>query len=198
MRKFNTMPKRLILSFMMSALVAFQFSCTSLTEEPQLTIEAEQSQTDLITLLENYKAEADPFLNARSSNAVPAFKTLTSALNITGFLSLAARDKATSFVPTDEAFSKYGLNFGNIGTAIPMEFLQVIIANHVVSGQMVFGKDLESASLPNNTGTSLTVKTVNGQLMVFDAFGNSANIIRTDFRALNGVAHFIDNVMIPQ
>ncbi|MBA3901623.1 MAG: fasciclin domain-containing protein, partial [Bacteroidetes bacterium] len=150
--------------------------------------------SDLISKLDKYTGEADAYPNAKSINAVPSFKTTVAALRAFGLTLDAVKDRATVFVPTDEAYAEYGINSKNV-SQFPM--VMGAIANQVISNRSVKGIDLVGADLMNVLKVPLTVTEKAGQLYVSDVFGNEAKIIRTDFNALNSTTHFIDKVLFP-
>jgi uncharacterized surface protein with fasciclin (FAS1) repeats len=194
MKKFNNSRKSTFWSFLLATMVAFQFSCSSIPDEAPILQENTDVFSDLISKLDNYTHEADAYLNAKSINAVPSFKTTVAALRAFGLTLDAVKDRATVFVPTDEAYAALGINSKNVGQ---FPFVMGAIANQVISSTTIKGKDLVDADLVNVLELPLTVTEVAGQLYVSDVFGNVAKIIRTDFNALNSTTHFIDKVMLP-
>ncbi len=127
--------------------------------------------------------------------AAGQFNTLAAALKAAGLIeTLKGKGKFTVFAPTDEAFAK--LPAGTVEDLLKpenKEKLKAILLYHVVSGQVeakkvvkLNGKDVKTVQ-----GGMLKVDTSNGVKV------NSANVVKTDIKASNGVIHVIDTVLIP-
>jgi uncharacterized surface protein with fasciclin (FAS1) repeats len=123
------------------------------------------------------------YKNARK----PTFNTLLVALAKSGLTSTVAKEKLTLFAPSDEAFAKLGLYPNNIGS-VPN--LREILLYHAVQGT-VYARDLSPGFVPTLNGAAVEI-TLNGGVQV-----NGANVILADARALNGVIHVIDEVLMP-
>ena len=73
--------------------------------------------------------------------------------------------------------------------------LTKILTYHVIAGKnlAVDVIKLDSKSVPTVNGSSITIKVVNGGVVVND----KVNITKTDLPASNGVIHVIDQVLVP-
>jgi uncharacterized surface protein with fasciclin (FAS1) repeats len=127
--------------------------------------------------------------------AAGSFKTLVTAVKAAGLVeTLKGSGPFTVFAPTDEAFAK--LPAGTLETLLKpenKEKLKGILTYHVVAGK-VMAKDvvtLKEAKTVN--GQMLTIAVKDGKVMV-----DSANVVKTDVAASNGVIHVIDAVLLPK
>lgn len=123
-----------------------------------------------------------------------SFNTLVAAVKAAGLEGvLNGEGPFTVFAPTDEAFAK--LPDGTVETLLKPENktkLAGILAYHVVPGKV------EAKQVVNLTGAV----TVNGQRAAITASKkgvkiDSANVIKTDIIASNGIIHVIDSVILP-
>ncbi len=74
--------------------------------------------------------------------------------------------------------------------------LTKILGYHVVSGDMaMYAKDVKPGNVMTASKDTLMV-TNQGKLM--DENGRTANIVKTDIPATNGVVHVIDRVLLPK
>ena len=121
------------------------------------------------------------------------FNTLVAAVKAAGLVeTLSGKGPFTVFAPTDEAFSK--LPEGTIASLLKPENkgkLVSILTYHVLSGKV-----------PASAVKTMKAKTVNGKEVniTVSAKGvkvDSANVVKTDIMATNGVIHVIDSVIIP-
>lgn len=126
----------------------------------------------------------------------PQFSTLVAAIRAAGLVdTLNGSGPFTVFAPTNEAFAK--LPAGTLENLLKPENKQQLVSiltYHVVPGKIkaadVMG--MSNPSMPTTVnGKQLNVKTT-APVMV-----NSANVIRTDIDASNGVIHVIDTVLMP-
>ena len=122
------------------------------------------------------------------------FKTLVAAVKAADMVDvLKGAGPFTVFAPTDEAFAK--LPAGTVETLLMPENkakLQSILKYHVVSGK-VMAKDAVKLNSANTVeGSSVSIKTMNGGVMV-----NDAHVTKADIKASNGVIHAIDTVLMP-
>ena len=120
------------------------------------------------------------------------FKTLAAALDKAGLVStLKGKGPFTVFAPTDAAFAK-----------VPKADLDALLADkakltavltyHVVPGS-VMAKDVKSGRVKTVQGSELTLAASGGGVMV-----DSAQVVKADIVADNGVIHVIDRVVIPK
>jgi uncharacterized surface protein with fasciclin (FAS1) repeats len=119
------------------------------------------------------------------------FKTLAVALEKAGLIdTLKGKGPFTVFAPTDAAFAK-----------VPKKDLEALLADksklaavltyHVVPGT-VMAKDVKAGKVKTVQGSELTLSTSGGVKV------DSANVVKTDIVADNGVIHVIDNVVMPK
>lgn len=187
-------------------MLVVSFSCTSIEEQPTLDENA-MFKKAFLEELENLYSPTNP--NARNGNALPSVQVTLAVLRATDNWVPAVKDRATVFMATDEAYEKeLNITTKNLSEGNNLNIVMAAIANQVISGDKFSGDQLTdiykkvnllSFPLLNGEFTSLTV--TNGpkdQLILTDSFGQTANIIRTDFKATNSVTHFIDKVLIPQ
>lgn len=120
-----------------------------------------------------------------------SFKTLLAALEAAELTdALRGEGPFTVFAPTDEAFAK--LPKGTVeGLLQDIPKLKSILTYHVVQGK-VLAADVVKLS---------EAKTLQGQTVSIDASSgvkvNTANVVKTDAMAENGVVHVIDAVLLP-
>jgi uncharacterized surface protein with fasciclin (FAS1) repeats len=119
------------------------------------------------------------------------FETLVTAIEVAGLVeTLKGKGPFTVFAPTDEAFAK--LPTGTIEALLQDKAkLTAILTYHVVPGQVMAADVVKLQSAKTVEGQSLSIKTGEGVMV------NSANVIKTDIVASNGVIHVIDAVLIP-
>ena len=123
------------------------------------------------------------------------FKTLVAAVKAAGLVdTLKGAGPFTVFDPTDEAFAK--LPAGTLETLLKPENkakLQSILTYHVVSGKVMAQDVVKLDSAKTVEGESVSIKTMDGGVMV-----NNAHVIKADIETSNGVIHVIDTVLLPQ
>jgi len=192
-KTFSKIPK-LFGSFLLIALLPFSFGCSSIAEDAEVIIENENFYSDLITSLENMQWESNT-PNARRGKAVPTFRVTITTLQKLNVVQPAVQDRATVLIATDEAFLKMGITPENVEDNLPL--LGAIVFYQTISGQTIKGSNLAGNTFTNMAGASLSFSAENGVLSVSDEFDNHANIIRTDWGALNSTSHFIDTVLVP-
>ena len=122
------------------------------------------------------------------------FKTLVAALKAADLVdTLKGPGPFTVFAPTDEAFAK--LPAGTVEMLLKPENkakLQSILTYHVVAGKVMSQDVVKLDSAKTVEGQTVTIKVVDGGVMV-----NDAHVIKADIEASNGVIHVIDAVMLP-
>jgi transforming growth factor-beta-induced protein len=172
-------------------------------EEEQITPEQEPTM-DIMATLENFDEELeyniyeskDPQTARRWRRGLtiaarvikrPTFFTLGVALKDAGLFRTVVKNKLTVLAPTDDAFFALGITPENVGD-IPN--LREILLYHVLEGK-VFARDLEEGYATTLNGASVKVSLDGG------VFFNESEVIRADKRALNGVLHVIDQVLLP-
>ncbi|HMD47998.1 MAG TPA: fasciclin domain-containing protein [Bryobacteraceae bacterium] len=123
------------------------------------------------------------------------FNTLVAAVKAAGLVeTLKGPGPFTVFAPTDEAFAK--LPAGTLETLLQPENkakLRSILLYHVVAGRVTAEQVVKLDAAKTAEGQELTIKTMNGKVMV-----NDAHVIKTDIQTSNGVIHVIDTVLLPK
>ena len=123
------------------------------------------------------------------------FNTLVAAVKAAGLVdTLKGPGPFTVFAPTDEAFAK--LPAGTLETLLKPENkakLQSILTYHVVPGKVLAQDVVNLDSAKTVEGQNVTIKIVNGGVMV-----NDAHVTKTDIATSNGVIHVIDTVLLPK
>jgi uncharacterized surface protein with fasciclin (FAS1) repeats len=123
------------------------------------------------------------------------FNTLVAAVKAAGLVdTLKGPGPFTVFAPTDEAFAK--LPPGTLESLLKPENkakLQSILTYHVVSGKVMAQDVVKLHSAKTVEGQDVTIKTMNGRVMV-----DSASVTKTDIMTSNGVIHVIDSVLLPR
>jgi uncharacterized surface protein with fasciclin (FAS1) repeats len=176
------------LAFLLALL--FAFSGCDKQEDAQPDTDLLSSSEDITTVLQRtdlMKGKAPAHANVHNKDRKPTFSTLLVALAKTGLTSTVAKEHLTLFAPSDEAFAKLGLYPNNIGS-VPN--LREILLYHAIEGK-VYSTDLTAGYVPTLNGAAVKIS-LNGGVKV-----NDANVILADARALNGVIHVIDEVLMP-
>jgi uncharacterized surface protein with fasciclin (FAS1) repeats len=130
--------------------------------------------------------------------AAGQFETLLAAVDAAGLTAtLEGEGPFTVFAPTDEAFAQ--LPEGTVETLLQPENkdrLVQILTYHVVSGEVTSDavSPDEPAELTTVEGQTLTVAVEDGSVMVND----TAEVVKADVQASNGVIHAIDTVLMPE
>ena len=123
------------------------------------------------------------------------FNTLVAAVKAAGLVdTLKGAGPFTVFAPTDAAFAK--LPPGTLESLLKPENkakLQAILTYHVVAGKVMAQDVVKLDSAKTVEGESLTIKTMDGGVMV-----DNAHVTKTDIVTSNGVIHVIDTVMLPK
>jgi uncharacterized surface protein with fasciclin (FAS1) repeats len=123
------------------------------------------------------------------------FTTLVAAVKAAGLVdTLKGPGPFTVFAPTDAAFAK--LPAGTLDSLLKPENkakLRSILTYHVVPGKVTARDVAKLSSAKTVEGESLTIKIVNGGVMV-----DNANVTKADIMASNGIIHVIDTVMLPK
>ncbi len=119
------------------------------------------------------------------------FKTLATALQAAGLVeTLKGPGPFTVFAPTDEAFAK--VPKAQLDALLKDKAkLASVLTYHVVPGK-VLAKDVKAGKVKTVQGSELTVTTAGGVKV------DSANVVKTDIVADNGVIHVIDAVVLPK
>lgn len=167
------------------------FATLSCNKEDDMTsMQASSESKDIAYVLENFSSvnsgvTEDDFL--KKGKMVPTFKTLVAALVQEKLVSTVAKEELTIFAPTDEAFALLGLNEKNIGT-VPN--LKEILLYHAVAGK-VYSTMLTNKFVPTVNGAAVKIDVSSGVMV------NDANVVKADIKAMNGVIHIIDKILLP-
>lgn len=194
--------KGIIASAMFVTLSVFVASCSK-EDDYTMIPESQDDQeglVDIATLLENSEQYPDIFVeqdDMLKRGGKPAFKrpptfvNLTLALVKTDLLKVVAKNQLTVLAPTDEAFEKLFQQLGVKGIRdIPADQLKPILLYHVISGK-VWSSQLKNGFTRTLNGSAVEVKLGNGVMF------NDASVLYANIRALNGVIHVIDKVLLP-
>ncbi len=124
-----------------------------------------------------------------------SFKTLVAAVQAAGLVdTLKGEGPFTVFAPTDEAFAK--LPAGTVEELIKPENkdkLVSILTYHVVAGNVASSDVVKLSSAKTVNGAEVSVKVVNGKVMI-----DGATVVAADIKCGNGVIHVIDSVILPK
>jgi uncharacterized surface protein with fasciclin (FAS1) repeats len=121
--------------------------------------------------------------------AAKNFNTLIKAVDL--IETLKSPGSLTLFAPTDEAFAN--LPEGTLDSLLQdIPKLKKIVAYHVASGDVRSDDLAQINEAETLEGSIVAIESVNGKIKV-----NSANVIKTDILADNGVIHIIDAVLMP-
>jgi len=120
-----------------------------------------------------------------------SFKTLLAALEAAELTdALRGEGPFTVFAPTDEAFAK--LPKGTVESLLKdIPKLKSILTYHVVQGKVRAAEVVKLSEALTLQGQEVQIDASNGVKV------NSANVIKTDVMAENGIIHVIDAVLLP-
>lgn len=128
------------------------------------------------------------------------FSLLVEAVQAAGLAGALSNPNAhfTVFAPTNAAFMQVlqetGMSKAQLFANKPL--LTKILGYHVINGAMsVYAKEVKPGNITMLSNDTLMV-TTQGKLM--DENGRTANILKTDIAATNGVVHVIDKVLLPK
>ena len=125
--------------------------------------------------------------------AAGSFKTLAAALEAADLIdTLKGAGPFTVFAPTDEAFAK--LPAGTVEALLKDKAkLKQILLYHVVPGKVMAKDVVKLKSAKTAQGSAVKIVVQGGKVMI-----DSANVVKTDIPATNGVIHVIDTVILPK
>jgi len=123
--------------------------------------------------------------------AAGSFNTLVQAVEAAGLVqTLSSEGPFTVFAPTDEAFAK--LPKGTLDLLLAdADKLAAVLTYHVVPGRVTAADVAKLTRAKTVQGQEVKIN-VNGGVKV-----DSANVIKADVMADNGVIHVIDQVILP-
>jgi uncharacterized surface protein with fasciclin (FAS1) repeats len=120
------------------------------------------------------------------------FNTFTTAARSSGVAELLTGDGPfTVFAPTDRAFAKLPARERDALLADPARLAEVL-RHHVVEGKVKAPRQDDPRTATPMHGDDLTITATEGVYHV-----EKAKLVKTNFRASNGVIHAIDTVLIP-
>lgn len=154
-----------------------------------------------LTILPTTITAANAANIVETAQGAGTFGTLLAAAKAAGLAdALATTDNITVFAPTDEAFA--ALPDGTVESLLKPENKDKLVA---ILTLHVLPRELASNQLPGraihvktlNTAERLAV-TKNGHThAVTVAASNTANVVKADIKADNGIIHVIDAVLLP-
>lgn len=122
------------------------------------------------------------------------FSTLVAAVKAADLVeTLSSAGPFTVFAPTDDAFAKLPADL--LASLLKPENKQKlvdILTYHVVAGKVTADKVVKLRSARTVNGERVTIKVVDGDVMI-----NNAEVTQADVMATNGVIHVIDTVLLP-
>ena len=125
--------------------------------------------------------------------AAGSFNTLVAAVKAAGLVeTLSGPGPFTVFAPTDEAFAQIPEADLNALLA-DKEALTAVLTYHVVTGAVRSTDVVKLSSAETVNGQSVTIKTMDGKVMI-----DGATVVSADIEASNGIIHVIDKVILPQ
>ena len=139
----------------------------------------------------------------------PEFSLLRQSLQLcSGGLNVLLRQDNEAFcvfAPTNKGFqdyiaaSPYFNDFKGFTQYYSGEEIRDIMLYHMLP-QVLRSDSFSDGSYPTRLiGQSITLtKDIHGSISILDAYGNKADVMRTDIHALNGILHSVDYVLRPQ
>ncbi len=125
-------------------------------------------------------------------NSTPELSTLAAALKAGNLeMTFDAPGDYTVFAPTNDAFAKVPQEQLDALLASPDALFEVL-TNHVVAGRLPATDVTQQKSVTTLYGSELPVVANGSAVMV-----GTANVVKTDLTADNGVVHEIDSVLVP-
>ena len=133
-------------------------------------------------------------------------QTLVAAVKAGGLVdTLAGRGPFTVFAPTDTAFAK--LPAGTVDTLLKpanRDQLRSVLTYHLLAGKITAAQLVKAirkgggrAMLKTVQGGTLTASLSGGSVIITDAAGGMATVIRADLVQSNGIIHVTDAVSLP-
>jgi len=122
------------------------------------------------------------------------FKTLAAALKAADLIeTLKGKGPFTVFAPTDKAFGK--LPKGTVEELLKpenKEKLTSILTYHVVPGRVMAADVVKLSKAKTVQGSNVKIRVKDGKVYL-----DKALVTATDIKAVNGVIHVIDSVILP-
>jgi len=172
-------------------------------EEAEETTEMEAPKEEM----EEETAESTQASIAELAMETESLSTLVTALKSADLASMFAEPgNYTVFAPTNDAFA--ALPEGTVESLLKpenKETLQNILKYHVVASEVMASDLLEQIkandgeySFSTVAGAEITAMLVDGKVMLKDGAGNTAEVVKTDIDASNGVVHVINTVVMAE
>ena len=129
-----------------------------------------------------------------TATAAGSFKTLLTAATAAGLVdTLQGKGPFTVFAPTDEAFA--ALPAGTLDKLLAdKEALKQVLLYHVVKGAVPAKKVVKLKSAKTVEGSNVRIKVRKGNVYL----NRTTKVTAVDVRALNGIIHVINKVLIPK
>ncbi|MDV6373689.1 fasciclin domain-containing protein [Deinococcus arenicola] len=125
-------------------------------------------------------------------STTPEFSTLLAAVKAADLeATLLGKGPFTLFAPTNAAFAKIPKADLDALLADPAK-LKAVLLYHVVAGEVMAADVMKLTTAGTANGGNVSVKVVGGKVMI-----NTATVTGTDMKAINGVVHTIDTVLMP-
>ena len=179
-------------------------ACAEANEEADV-VETDTAMADQMT---NSTTTTDAGSIVEVAQGNSDLSTLVTAVQSADLAStLSGPGPYTVFAPTNAAFEEVPqATRDELMSPAGQEDLSNILTYHVVEGETmaaalvaaIEGAGTEGYSITTVNGATLTAMLQDGQVVLRDAAGNTANVIQTDVDASNGVVHVIDGVLMPQ
>ncbi|MGD0746752.1 MAG: fasciclin domain-containing protein [Acidimicrobiales bacterium] len=128
----------------------------------------------------------------------PQLSTLVAAIKAAGLVhTLEGTGPFTVFAPTNRAFA--ALPKGTLKTLLKpanKAELASILTYHVVSGAQT-SSQIQPGAVKTVNGASFTVSTTGGKVTITDGKDRTAQVVKANITASNGVIHVINGVLLP-
>ncbi|WP_372982135.1 fasciclin domain-containing protein [Marinobacter sediminum] len=176
-----------------SMLVSTLFVFSAATALPAMAGHHEAGEKDMMNIVE-------------AASKADNLSTLVTAVKAAGLVeTLSGSGPFTVFAPTNEAFAK--LPNGTVEALLKPENqdqLKSILTYHVVAAKATSSAAMQMVEddggmheVTTVQGGTFTLMMEGGSLMIEDAKGNKAKVIKADMMQSNGVVHVIDTVLMP-
>jgi uncharacterized surface protein with fasciclin (FAS1) repeats len=167
------------------------------------TTEMESSQEEM-TAEEPEETQATIAALAMDTESLSTLVTALKAGELAGMFDEPGN--YTVFAPTNDAFA--ALPEGTVESLLKpenKETLQGILKYHVVASEVMAADLVDQIKANDNAytfstvaGSELTAMVVDGKVMLKDGAGNTAEVVKTDIDASNGVVHVINAVVMAE
>jgi uncharacterized surface protein with fasciclin (FAS1) repeats len=145
-------------------------------------------------------SSSDPQPNlVETAQADDRLGTLSGAVQASGLSGTMTERTYTLFAPTNAAFDALLDELGITQDELVADqaLLETVLNYHLVQGRVTEADVRPGAAIETEQGGIFKIESRNGQLVVVDGRGRTANIVETNIDARNGVVHVIDRVLLP-